>query len=115
MKKSPSSDSGIAHQSTQNMAAGVSPLQYALLFLAIFFILQPCQARLYSVHDDIILLDNSTIHNVIYDSPVAWIVEFYSTWCGHCQAFAPTWKKVAQVVRGKTLYNFSFRLLLTLI
>lgn len=97
------------------MAAGVSPLQYALLFIAIFFILQQCQARLYSVHDDIILLDNSTIHNVIYDSPVAWIVEFYSTWCGHCQAFAPTWKKVAQVVRGKSLYNFSFRLLLTLI
>lgn len=23
-------------------------------------------------------------------------LEFYAGWCGHCQAFAPTWKEVAR-------------------
>lgn len=82
------------------MAAGVSPMFRSIVLLIFFFILTPCQGRLYSLHDDIVLLDNSTIDRVVYNSPVAWIVEFYSSWCGHCQAFAPTWKKLAKVAKG---------------
>ena len=29
-----------------------------------------------------------------------WMVEFYSSWCGHCQHFAPIWKEVASRVKG---------------
>ena len=30
----------------------------------------------------------------------SWLVEFYSSWCGHCQHFAPTWKKLAEGISG---------------
>ena len=30
----------------------------------------------------------------------SWLVEFYSSWCGHCQYFAPTWKKLAEGISG---------------
>ncbi|CAG5127012.1 unnamed protein product [Candidula unifasciata] len=26
---------------------------------------------------------------------VAWFVEFYNSWCGHCMTFTPIWKRVA--------------------
>ena len=31
---------------------------------------------------------------------VIWIVEFYNSWCGHCIHFAPTWKQLAQEMKG---------------
>ena len=33
-------------------------------------------------------------------SPTLWIIEFYSSWCGHCQHFAPTWKELATRIKG---------------
>jgi thiol-disulfide isomerase/thioredoxin len=32
---------------------------------------------------------NSTIKNGL------WFVEYFSTYCGHCRQFAPTWEKLA--------------------
>lgn len=58
---------------------------------------------LYSTADHIVLLENDTISNVIHNSPSAWIVEFYSSFCGHCHAFAPTWKKLARMAKGKRM------------
>ena len=26
-----------------------------------------------------------------------WLVDFYTTWCGHCQQFAPTFEAIAEV------------------
>ena len=26
-----------------------------------------------------------------------WIVDFYTTWCGHCQQFAPVFEQIAEV------------------
>jgi len=34
------------------------------------------------------------------NSSTAWVVEFYSSWCGHCQHFAPTWKELGKNIRG---------------
>lgn len=56
---------------------------------------------LYSTADHIVLLENNTISNVIHNSPSAWFVEFFSSFCGHCHAFAPTWKKLAKMSKGK--------------
>lgn len=54
---------------------------------------------LYSSADHIVLLENDTISNVIHNSPSAWVVEFYSSFCGHCHAFAPTWKKLSRMAK----------------
>ena len=56
---------------------------------------------LYSSADHTVLLENDTISNVIHNSPTAWVVEFYSSFCGHCHAFAPTWKKLAKMGKGE--------------
>lgn len=55
---------------------------------------------LYEPSDKIVLLENDTISAAIHNSNTAWFVEFYSSWCGHCQAFAPDWKKLAKQVAG---------------
>ncbi|KAJ7339518.1 flavin-linked sulfhydryl oxidase [Desmophyllum pertusum] len=54
---------------------------------------------LYSSADHTVLLENDTISDVIHNSQTAWVVEFYSSFCGHCHAFAPTWKKLARMAK----------------
>ena len=55
---------------------------------------------LYVPSDKIVLLENDTISTAIFNSNYAWFVEFYSSWCGHCQSFAPNWKQLATEVEG---------------
>uniref|UniRef100_A0A8D0MLU0 Sulfhydryl oxidase n=1 Tax=Sus scrofa TaxID=9823 RepID=A0A8D0MLU0_PIG len=35
------------------------------------------------------------------NSSAAWLVQFYSSWCGHCIGYAPTWRALADDVRGE--------------
>jgi thiol-disulfide isomerase/thioredoxin len=55
---------------------------------------------LYSPTDPIALLDVNTLKRTVLGSDKAWLVEFYSSWCGHCQHFAPTFKTLAAEVKG---------------
>ncbi|XP_071947552.1 sulfhydryl oxidase 2-like [Antedon mediterranea] len=50
---------------------------------------------LYDSLDFVVQLDNGTISKTIFNSGNCWIVEFYSSWCGHCIHFAPTYKQLA--------------------
>jgi len=45
-------------------------------------------------------------HDIFYSflmfsrSPTLWLVEYYSSWCGHCQEFAPIFKALAKDIAG---------------
>jgi len=50
---------------------------------------------LYSPDDKILILNTTNFQPNICSSTKAWVVEFYSSWCGHCIHFAPTFKEFA--------------------
>lgn len=56
--------------------------------------------QLYSPSDRLTLLNVTNFKETIVGSDRAWMVEFYSSWCGHCIHFAPTFKKFAADVYG---------------
>ncbi|KAK2161778.1 hypothetical protein LSH36_110g05093 [Paralvinella palmiformis] len=55
---------------------------------------------LYSSNDPLVQMDINTFDRTLVRSPAAWVVEFYATWCGHCQRFAPVYKDFARSVTG---------------
>ncbi|KAJ8922380.1 hypothetical protein NQ315_004323 [Exocentrus adspersus] len=54
---------------------------------------------LYSTQDDVEILTVENFKDQIYGNKRAWLVEFYNSWCGFCQRFAPSWKALATDVR----------------
>ncbi|XP_071495905.1 sulfhydryl oxidase 2-like [Diadema antillarum] len=67
--------------------------------IVIFAILTSTRAALYSPNDHVVLLDGSNFAQSVYNSEKVWIIEFFSSWCGHCVHFAPTWKSLAEDLR----------------
>lgn len=57
------------------------------------------QIGLYSTTDDLTILTAANFNDKIYNSNRIWFVEFYNTWCGHCQRFAPSWKALATDIK----------------
>lgn len=53
---------------------------------------------LYTLHDNIEILTKNNFKSSLYNKKHAWLIEFYSSWCGHCKNFAPTWKEFATSV-----------------
>lgn len=54
---------------------------------------------LYSFKDDVEILTIDNFKSEIYGNQRAFLVEFYNSWCGHCQRFAPSWKALATDVK----------------
>ena len=60
----------------------------------------PAVNSLYGISDEVCVLNNRTLKSTVYGSEQVWFVQFYSSWCGHCVHFAPTWKLFAEDIRG---------------
>lgn len=43
---------------------------------------------LYTSNDKITILTAHNFSSTVYQSKTAWLVEFYASWCGHCQSYA---------------------------
>ncbi|CAH1179070.1 unnamed protein product [Phaedon cochleariae] len=54
---------------------------------------------LYSSKDDVDILTVENFKNELYGNKRAWLIEFYNSWCGFCQRFAPSWKALATDVK----------------
>lgn len=59
------------------------------------------RSALYSPTDPLTLLQADAVRSTVLGSRSAWAVEFFASWCGHCIAFAPTWKALANDVKGE--------------
>lgn len=57
-------------------------------------------ARLYTEEDPVVILSSSSLKPTVSNSSSAWLVQFYSSWCGHCIQYSSTWKTLAQDVKG---------------
>ncbi|XP_038601593.1 sulfhydryl oxidase 2 [Tachyglossus aculeatus] len=44
-------------------------------------------------------LDSAGLRAATANSSSAWLLQFYSSWCGHCIGYAPTWRALARDVR----------------
>uniref|UniRef100_A0A8C8ZMN8 Sulfhydryl oxidase n=1 Tax=Prolemur simus TaxID=1328070 RepID=A0A8C8ZMN8_PROSS len=57
-------------------------------------------ARLYRAGEDAVwVLDSGSVRGATANSSAAWLLQFYSSWCGHCIGYAPTWRALAADVR----------------
>jgi thioredoxin-like negative regulator of GroEL len=70
---------------------------FNLTLLAILGNLQPSSSAvlpgknlisLYNSNDKITILTSQNFSSTIYNSNTAWLVEYYASWCGHCQSYA---------------------------
>uniref|UniRef100_A0A5S6R5B5 Sulfhydryl oxidase n=1 Tax=Trichuris muris TaxID=70415 RepID=A0A5S6R5B5_TRIMR len=50
---------------------------------------------LFGSEDDVVLLNEENFDRTVYGKPNIWFVLYYSSYCGHCVNFAPTWQEVA--------------------
>ncbi|TKR80704.1 hypothetical protein L596_014733 [Steinernema carpocapsae] len=58
-----------------------------------------------AVEDPIIQLDEASFNETVYcgdrgSECTAFLVEFYSDWCGHCRTYAPLYKALSKDIRG---------------
>ncbi|CAF3331192.1 unnamed protein product [Rotaria sp. Silwood1] len=76
---------------------------YFVLFTLIAIIRQTSTAAvppqdsisLYTENDKITILTGQNFSSTVYESNTAWLIEFYASWCGHCQSYANTYREVA--------------------
>lgn len=54
-------------------------------------------------YDEGILVLNGSNFQTALDTFDNLLVEFYATWCGHCQSFAPDYVKVAEQLKGQVV------------
>ncbi|XP_056136970.1 sulfhydryl oxidase 2 [Lampris incognitus] len=56
-------------------------------------------AALYTEEEPLALLTAASLKSTVSNSSCAWLVQFYSSWCGHCIQYSSTWKALAHDVK----------------
>ncbi|KAG9354535.1 hypothetical protein JZ751_001246 [Albula glossodonta] len=73
---------------------------WSIISLLVLLLFTRAQAtRLYSSEDPLTILTSDTLKETLHNSSAAWLVQFYSSWCGHCIQYSPTWKALAGDVK----------------
>lgn len=57
-------------------------------------------ASLYTEEDPLVILGSGSLRSTITNSSSAWLLQFFSSWCGHCIQYSSTWKELAEDVKG---------------
>ena len=79
----------------------LSVLFYLLLHVSYIAYAKPFgEVSLYEEKDQVTLLNKDNFYSTLTHQPNAWLLQFYSSSCGHCIAFAPVYKDLAQSVSG---------------
>lgn len=96
----------IWHERRTNFASNSSSYSHvyctALLaqILSLLLLVSPVCSKHCSLYEPpipgIVCLHGNKVTTVLSNSSTSWMVEFYSSWCGHCQHFAPTMKEVGE-------------------
>ncbi|OCT65283.1 hypothetical protein XELAEV_18041522mg [Xenopus laevis] len=83
------------------MAAFVGlPLRSVPMLLLLLVVAGTARGEtLYGPEDSVTILNKESVARAVFNSSSAWLLEFYSSWCGHCINYAPTWKALARDVR----------------
>jgi len=69
---------------------------------------------LYTDTDTVFELDEKDFSSVVFRAQnqehpkPAYFIKFYAHWCGHCQSFAKTWKKLGDATKSMTFNLFIF-------
>lgn len=58
------------------------------------------ERTLFDENDKVIVYHEETYKDGLYNGETAHIFLLYSSWCGHCQRFAPIYKELAKAVEG---------------
>ena len=70
--------------------------RYLILLIIIAFVRYTSSAvlpsqnavSLYTANDKVVILTGQNFSSAVYQSKTAWLIEFYASWCGHCQSYA---------------------------
>ncbi|VDM17356.1 unnamed protein product [Hydatigera taeniaeformis] len=69
---------------------------YVLYFLPVF--IRACFA-LYGGDDSVTRLNSENFDNFV-SQPGVTVIKFYASWCGHCEGFAPKFRKAAGILQA---------------
>ncbi|XP_035234841.1 sulfhydryl oxidase 2 [Anguilla anguilla] len=82
------------------LALRLSTVLWSIKSILVLLLFSRTQAtRLYSSEDPLTILTSHTLKETLHNSSSAWLVQFYSSWCGHCIQYSPTWKALAGDVK----------------